>query len=157
VKGNFKWNSDSPCKDGNARFTMVPLKAFPDQAWLDMNIYNFENCLFLIVVSLQSDLHISTAGKHIGVIRIDQFQSSRNDNIVHIIDQKNVSRVQLWIRHCHLMNVRSLEISLTVPLITHCTFIVQYIYKKILLNTLKDWFDWKSVISNSVLSILKNL
>ena len=39
-------------KDGDARFTTVPFKAFIIKYKLDCNVYNFENGLFSFVVSL---------------------------------------------------------------------------------------------------------
>ena len=46
-------SSDTPDKDGNARFTTVTLKALSVQVWMCINVYNFENWLLITVVSLQ--------------------------------------------------------------------------------------------------------
>ena len=58
-----KVSSGPPCEDGNARFTVVPFKASSDQVWIikykSMFIILKTN-YFLTVVSLQSDLRIST-------------------------------------------------------------------------------------------------
>ena len=45
--------SDPLCKNGNARFTNVPLKLCLIKYELDIQIYNLENCIFLILVSPQ--------------------------------------------------------------------------------------------------------
>ena len=49
----------------------------------DINVDNFLNWLFLIVISLKSDLRISTARKDVGIIRSKHIRS--NDNIFLII------------------------------------------------------------------------
>ena len=41
---------DPPCKDGNARYTTVPLKALYE---LDINVFLSLNCIFSFAVSLQ--------------------------------------------------------------------------------------------------------
>ena len=48
-----------------------------------------------LCVLYKSELHISTAGKNVGIIIIKDFSSSINDVIVHIINQIGVSRVPL--------------------------------------------------------------
>ena len=48
---------------------MVSLKALSDQVWIRINVYNFENWLFSIVLSLRKWPHFSTAGKHEGIIK----------------------------------------------------------------------------------------
>ena len=92
LPNNFKWLS---CKYVNARLTTLPLKAFLINYELFINVYNFENWLFLLVVSLQSWLEHFIAQNHIRIIRIWR----KNDNIFHIIDQITVSRAMLWIKH----------------------------------------------------------
>ena len=44
-------SSDPPCRDYNARFTTVQLKSLSDQSIRCSILCNFENWLFLIVVS----------------------------------------------------------------------------------------------------------
>jgi len=61
-----------------------------------MNVYNLE--IFQVGFLFKSNLRISTAGKHIGIILNKQFL---NDNIFNIIDQIKVLRVPLWIVHIH--------------------------------------------------------
>ena len=52
------------------RFALVPLKTLSDMFELDQ-CHNLKILLFLIVVSIQnSNFRISTAGNHIGSIRI---------------------------------------------------------------------------------------
>ena len=44
-------SSDPPCQHDNARFTMAHMKALSAVKYgLDINNYNFENCVFSIVV-----------------------------------------------------------------------------------------------------------
>ena len=45
-----------------------------DQVWSLINVYNFENGLFSIVVSPQKWLANFQSGKHVGNVRIKHFQ-----------------------------------------------------------------------------------
>ena len=50
-------SGDTPCKDGNGRFTTVPVKALMFiYEVVDINASNFENWLFSTEVSLQNIL-----------------------------------------------------------------------------------------------------
>ena len=49
----FVVSIDPSCKDGNVRFTKVPLKAFSNHVWIiDIHVYVSFNCLFLFAVTL---------------------------------------------------------------------------------------------------------
>ena len=62
---------------------------------LDINVYNFENCLFSTVVSLQKWLtHFCTTGRHIGIIKTELFSCWKNENIFRIIDQIEAKRIE---------------------------------------------------------------
>ena len=67
---------------------------------------------FLLRVLCESDLSISTAEKHTGIVIIKHFKPGMT-TFFHIIDQIRILIVPLKIRHCH---EESLEIVLTVPL-----------------------------------------
>ena len=70
----------------------------------------FKKCLFSIVISLQKwQLHIYTAGKHVGTIKIKHFYTLKNNNIVNMINQKKVMGVPLIIGHGHLCMESHLE------------------------------------------------
>ena len=54
IKGTASVILSNPlCKNGNARFTNVPLKLCLIKYELDIQIYNLENCIFLLLVSPQ--------------------------------------------------------------------------------------------------------
>ena len=74
-----------------------------------MNVYNFENRLFSIRISLQT----FTAGTHVGIKRNKHFRTSKNDNIFHIIKglENNVLN-----RTLPSLHGGSFKITLTVPL-----------------------------------------
>ena len=60
LKDNVSVTAGDPsCKDDNARFTTVPLKVLYE---LDIHVYNY---YFHLRFLYNSDLRISTAGKHI--------------------------------------------------------------------------------------------
>ena len=42
---------------------------------------------FILYFLCKSDLRISTAEKHLGIIRIKHFEALENDNIIPIIDE----------------------------------------------------------------------
>ena len=92
------------------RFPTVPLKTLSDQVWTKYQCLQFWklltfNCGF-------STMRISTAGKYIGIITNKHFQILKNDNISHIMYQIKVSRVPLWIGHCHLCVEGNLKLHL---------------------------------------------
>ena len=54
IKGTVGVISREPLyKDGNARFTMLLLKLFLLKYELDTKVYNLENLIFSVIVSLQ--------------------------------------------------------------------------------------------------------
>ena len=67
------------------------------KAWKSMkkiNVYNFEKQLFwLLWLFYKSDMRISTAGKHIGIIKL--VFNLENDHIFHIFEQRKDSRIRL--------------------------------------------------------------
>ena len=78
-------SSAPPCKDGNARFTMVPFKALSDQALI---IYGYFldslNCFYLLF-SCEFDLHIiSLIRSYREIIGIKHFLS-QNNNVIFLI------------------------------------------------------------------------
>ena len=75
-------------------------------------------------------MSISTAGnKH--------FQTSRNDNIFHIIDQIKLSGVPLWIVQLPTFHGWSLKITLTVPSRVYCVCSVC-----MCLTAVKNWREY---------------
>ena len=70
---------------------MVPFKALSDQVCTrNVCFIAFKTTAFLSSsFATKSDLHIST----VGIRRIKHFQTLKNNNIFHIIDQKMVSKV----------------------------------------------------------------
>ena len=71
---------DPSCTDCNVRCTLYPLNLCLIKYGLDINAYNFENCLIKLWVLL----------------------TWKNDHIFQIIYQIQISRVLLWIMYCHL-------------------------------------------------------
>ena len=89
LKNRIIWHlnvdsSDTLGKDGNARFTTVPLKALSNQVWIRCQCLEFWK---LIIFNC-----VSTTEKHIGIIRIKHFSRYNSDNIYHTV----------WMGHCHL-------------------------------------------------------
>ena len=76
------------CKDVNARFTTVPMKALSDQVCIRYHPHVHSISLFSVVVSLQKwQVHFSSYKNHI---------------IFHIFDEIRISRVSLYTGHCYL-------------------------------------------------------
>ena len=76
------------CKDVNARFTTVPMKALSDQVCIRYHPHVHSIRLFSVVVSLQKwQVHFSSYKNHI---------------IFHIFDEIRISRVSLYTGHCYL-------------------------------------------------------
>ena len=79
-----------------------------DQALISIStILKFPALIFQFVVSLESDLRISTAAKHKVIIRIKQPWKTT----IYINNQRMVSKVLLSIGTCHLYHGESLEIT----------------------------------------------
>ena len=131
---------DPPFIEGTAWFTTVPLKALSIQVAPNETILiQFENIFFYkagstgsitmdhanwfrCCFSEKSDLRISTAKKHRNYKNLTIF-NIENDNIVHIIDQIKIPRVQLRIGHWHLCKEGPLQlISPPNQLFRPCTY-----------------------------------
>ena len=97
------------CSCGNARCTTVLLKALSN--WmkydLDINVYNFENWLFLIVLCLR--ISVSEKMKELSELSA---LNHKKLNIFYIIDNQGY-RYESGLPSFH---VGSLEITLTVPI-----------------------------------------
>ena len=108
VVRNYELNDMEQKKEGNVRFTTLSNQEWNRYQISDIRYqipdirYDFENWLFSTVVSLKSDLRIYTTIKHTEIIRFLQFCTKETDNIFHIINHIKVSRVPLWIGHCHI-------------------------------------------------------
>ena len=74
--------------------------------WSSMNqIFMFiilRTDYFQLWFIFKSDLRISTADKNKLNYQKNTFKPRKTTDIFHIIDQIKVSRVPLWIGHCHL-------------------------------------------------------
>ena len=101
----IKWivsiiSSNPPYKNRNARFKMLPLNVFfSDQVWnidINVSIWKADNVQSWLLN--KNDLSISTAGKHMEIIRTNYTTKTRkNSNIFLIINQIKILRVPLFI------------------------------------------------------------
>ena len=79
--------SDSSCKDGNALFTTVPLKALSDQVWIKYPW--FFNYLFSFAVSLQKWLvHFLFIRSNGEIIRIQLYSRQKRWYLPHFLSDK---------------------------------------------------------------------
>ena len=86
LKGTVSVISSGPhCKEGNAQFTKVPLKALFDPVWMRYPCFSFFKQVFLFAVSLQKRLtyffHLRSNGE------CKHFWSQENDGILHIFNK----------------------------------------------------------------------
>ena len=110
-------SSDSPCKDGNAWFKTVPLKAFSDQVWIIYQCFYFLKCSFSFAVSLQKWLAQDLLQEAMKKLTEINSLSQKNDGFFHILYKIKVfngSVVDLALPSLH---GGSLEIKLPIPLI----------------------------------------
>ena len=103
---NFKW---PPTQRWYCLILNGPLKVWIvfQYLWFILTD-NFNLCIYY-----KSDLRISSAGEHIGKIRMEHSWK----NISHNIESKKISRVMLLIRNCYLGE--SIDITRTLPLKKH--------------------------------------
>jgi len=114
-------SSDPSWKYNNALYTTVFLKALSDQAWINVN--DFENYLFSIEVSLQNDLRISPAEKHLLGIRMKTLFHLDNCQYLPHYWSYNGFNGTVMNRALPSLQGGSLEITLTVSLNPNSVFI----------------------------------
>ena len=86
--------SDPLCKDGNVRFTTIPLEALSDHVWIRYPCFGFWF------------LHKSDLSMFLGeMVKINYFLNHKNEDIFHIIDQIKVLRILLWIKYSPLLQI----------------------------------------------------
>ena len=91
------------CKDVNARFTTVPMKALSDQVCIRYHPHVHSISLFSVVVSLQKwQMHFLLIIHNGEIHRNKHFSSYKNHIIFHIFDEIRISRVSLYTGHCYL-------------------------------------------------------
>ena len=81
----------------NATFTTVSFKALFRYQYLQLWKLVIFNCDFSVKVTCAFLLH-----ENMQKLQNLTLLTLKNDDIFYIIDQIKVSRVPLWIRHCHL-------------------------------------------------------
>ena len=88
----------------------------------------FINYSFSIEDSLQSDLRISTAGKHIESIRVKHVKTFQDGNIFYIIDQIERFKSSVVNQELSSLHGESLEITLTIFLVNHVRFDARFFF-----------------------------
>ena len=114
LKPNFK------CKDGNARFTTVPLRAVAVSVWIIYQCVWFVKLItFNCGFSTKAPCAFLLQENIVELSFLKTYKPVKTTLLPIFIDLLKNSRVQLWIRYCHLcrkchFTIVSVEVNISI-------------------------------------------